>query len=40
MVANPKHAYARNRISILNARLGEGVGAARERKRLAEILAK
>ncbi len=36
--ASPK-AYAFSRIEILDKRLGAGVGATRERKRLAKLLA-
>ena len=38
-VAKPVHAYAHNRLVILDKRLGVGVGAKRERERLAKILA-
>lgn len=45
MVANPRHAFPRhafalNRLAILDARLGKGIGAMKERARLNAILAK
>lgn len=37
--SNSRLAYAQGRIAILDKRLGVGVGAKRERSRLAKILA-
>ncbi len=37
-VVNPRAAWAAQRINILNERLGDGVGATRERARLNKII--
>ena len=36
--ANPHAAWATKRVEILDARLGAGVGAKRERERLAKLI--